>query len=107
MRKSSHGLHGRIGPVKIDLVLRHQWEKETDLNWWERNQYRRERRLGIWWKTYRTVGSTKGLPKWLWKDSHSPNIMIGLDLIWAKCWIGLGWGTLILNLKDNETHRSS
>jgi hypothetical protein len=104
MRKSNHGLHASLGQLKIDLVFRHQWEEETDHNWWNKRQWTLERRLGIWWKTYRTVGSTKGLPKWLWKDTHSPNLMIGVEVIWFKFWIGLGWGTLILNTnrKKNE-----
>ena len=105
MRKSNHGLHTSLGQLKIDLVLRHQWEKENDHNWWDKQKWKTERHLGIWWKTYRTVGSTKGLPKWLWKDTHSPNLMIVVEVIWFKFWVSLGWGTLIFNLNKKKNER--
>jgi hypothetical protein len=97
MRLSKHGVHFSIGPIRISTVLRYQGDSKDHLDEW----MWMDRKLGVWWKTYRVVGSTRGLPKWLWKDSHSPKIMIGLNLIWANCWIDLAWRPLKLQI-DNE-----
>jgi len=95
MRVSKYGLHFRIGAVRTSLVFRYQGDSEDSFDRWH---MWKTRELGLWFKGYRAVGSTRGLPKWLWKDSHSPCFMIGLNLIWAKCWIDLAWKPLTLKI---------
>jgi len=99
MLLSKHGIHFKIRPVRVNMVFRYQGDTDDTLDKWS---WKRDRKLGVWWKTYRAVGSTRGLPKWLWKDSHSPGIMIGLHLIWAKCWIDLAWSPLTLTIEDGK-----
>lgn len=97
MKRSKHGIQFKIRPVRVNLVFRYQGDSDDSIDEWMWNT---ERKLGLWWKTYRAVGSTKGLPKWLWNDKHSPGVMVGLNLIWAKCWVNLAWSPLILKIND-------
>lgn len=97
MKRSKHGIAFRVGPIRVNLVFRYQGDSDDLL---DEMLWKRERTLGLWWKTMKLVGSTKGLPKWLWSDPHSPCVMFGLKLIWAKCWIKLAWNPLILKIDE-------
>ena len=76
----------KLGYLTITAVFRHQWDSPKDIyhNKWEF----KPRALGIWWKT-------------------SSSLMVGLNLIWAKCWIDFGWEILTLKIDKHEETSST
>jgi hypothetical protein len=76
----------KLGHLTITAVFRHQWDSPTDI-YHSRYEFK-PRKLGIWWKT-------------------SPSLMVGLNLIWAKCWIDFGWEILTLKIDKHEETSST
>ncbi len=79
----------KLGHLTITAVFRHQWDSPKDI-YHSRYEFK-PRRLGIWWKSYRAAGTT----------------MIGLNLIWVKCWIEVGWKILTLKIDKHEETSST
>ena len=72
-----------MGNRTLKFVVRHQWDGQIDYDKFDKWN---EKKLGIWWKTYRTHKyQTKINYKSTW-DS----LMIGLNLIWMNVWVDYG-----------------
>jgi hypothetical protein len=95
----------KLGHLTITAVFRHQWDSPTDL-YHSRFEFK-QRRLGIWWKTSRSVGTTKKGKEMFSEDNMMPSLMVGLNLIWAKCWINFGWKILTLKINKHEETSST
>ena len=60
-----------------------------------------EKQLGIWWKSYKAVG-TKGGKDTFTKKNLAPKLLIGLHLIWANLWFDLSYGVKTFEIKNND-----
>jgi hypothetical protein len=95
----------KLGHLTITAVFRHQWDSPKDIyhNKWEF----KPRALGIWWSSSRAVGTTKKGKEAFSEDNMMPTLMIGLNLIWAKCWIDFGWKILTFKIDKHEETSST
>jgi hypothetical protein len=84
----------RLGHLRITAVFRHQWDS-PEIGWYGRHQFK-NRQLGVFWKKHLCVGTAKEGKNMFDKDNLYPSYMIGLYLIWAKCWIEVSWKVLEL-----------
>jgi hypothetical protein len=88
----------KIGKLKVNIVFRYQGDKVGTDDSYEKTKWQ-EKKLGVWWKTYKAVG-TKYKGKQMFKsDNHRPGIMVGLNLIWANLWIDVSYGVLTFSMK--------
>lgn len=87
---------------RIDFVFRHMFEKRDQ----EKSAYYKiymwkEKRLGLWYKTFQTVSKPKNGPVKIGKDgTMSTSYMFGIDLIICKFWIDICYRPLILEIND-------
>jgi hypothetical protein len=84
----------------MTFVLRHRWEKNSDMDNYTVWKLRKEYELGIWVKPYLAVGKPNG--QWVGKkifnkDNHVRGYMIGLDLIVCKMWVDIS-GARVLEI---------
>lgn len=79
----------RLGHLTIKAVFRHKWDSPEDV-YVSRIEYK-TKRLGIFARRILAVG-TKHKGKALFaKGNLFPVYLIGMDLIYAKCWLEFSW----------------
>ena len=84
---------------KARFIFRHRWEKST--NSYDSLRIKNNYELGLWLKTYKAVGNTKGTLKFIFSDGNSAKgYMLGLNLIVCKMWVDISGPTLELKI-DN------
>jgi hypothetical protein len=89
-----------FGHLSITFVFRHKWDSPND-RYENRFEYK-TKRLGLFWRKDKTIG-TKYTGKNLFnKKNHFPKFMIGLNLIYAKCWIDVGWRVKTFEIKNTN-----
>ena len=90
-------LRGKVGKLKMNLVFRYMGDSQDSFD----KYYKwKEKKLGIWWKTYKAVGTKHKGKKMFKSDNTAPGIMIGLNLIWANLWLDFSYGVMVFNTND-------
>jgi hypothetical protein len=87
----------KLGHLSITAVFRHQWDDDNDL--YNKFKYK-TKTLGLWWKKDEAVGTTKKGKEAFSKSNMMPSFTIGLNLIWATCWLNIDWKVLKLKIND-------
>ena len=88
----------KIGKLKVNIVFRYQGDKVGTDDVFEKTKWQ-EKKLGIWWKTYKTVG-TKYKGKQMFKsDNEVSKILFGFNLIWANLWFDISYGAFTFTTK--------
>lgn len=84
----------------IRFVFRHRFEKSSDeIRRWDNYTMWKEKRLGVWYKTYQVVSKPKDGPAKLGKGgTHSTSHMFGIDLIICKFWFDISYRPLTLEI---------
>lgn len=75
-----------LGKNTLKFVVRHQWDGQIENDKFDKWS---EKRLGIWWKTYK---SSKYDTKFRtnFRKPQWDSIMIGFNLIWMNVWFDFG-----------------
>jgi hypothetical protein len=71
----------KLGNTTIRCVFRHKWDSPENL-YTTAHEYR-VKKLGIFFRKDMCLRMGNGNPKY----SLYPSFTLGLNLIWAKCWI--------------------
>ena len=85
---------------RVNFVFRHRFEKlSEDRSTFDKMYMWKEKRLGIWYKTFETVSKPKKGPAILGKDgTTSTSYLFGVDLIICKFWIDICYRPLTLEI---------
>jgi hypothetical protein len=91
-------LRGKVGKLKLNLVLRYMGDSQDSHD----KYYKwKEKKLGIWWKSYKAIGvKYKGKAAFK-KENLSPGFMFGFNLIWANLWLDFSYG--VMEFKTNDS----
>jgi len=82
---------------RILFVLRHKWETEKGKSiFWSRIEFKKKE-LGIFWRKTKAVGTNKSF-----KNCNGHSFMLGLNLIYVKCWIEFDYNVLHFEIKDKK-----
>lgn len=87
-----------IGDLTIKFVFRHYWENEKDLPIWERRNNFRRKELGFWFQKSLAVGTKKKGKEAFSESNLVPSYMLGMNLIYAKCWITIDRNVLHIKI---------
>jgi hypothetical protein len=91
-------LRGKVGKLKMNLVLRYMGDSQDSS---DRYYKWKEKKLGIWWKTYTAVGTKYKGKRAFKKENMAPGFMLGFNLIWANLWLDFSYGVLTFNTNDS------
>jgi len=85
---------------RIDLVFRHRFEKPKEERRSFENYYMwKEKRLGLWYKTFETVSKPKNGPAKIGQGgTTSTSYLFGVDLIICKFWIDICYRPFTLEI---------
>lgn len=90
-------LRGKVGKLKVNLVFRYMGDSQDE---YDKYYKWKEKKLGIWWKSYKAVSTKYKGKRAFKKENLSPGIMIGLNLIWANLWLDFSYGVMVFNTND-------
>ncbi len=79
----------KLGHLTIKAVFRHKWDSPDDL-YVSTVEYK-TKRLGIWVKRTLAVGTKLKGRALFAKGNLFPVYWIGVDLVFAKCWLEFSW----------------
>lgn len=88
----------KIGDLTVKFVFRHYWENEKDLPIWERRNNFRRKELGFWFQKSLAVGTKKKGKEAFSESNLVPSYMLGMNLIYAKCWITIDRNVLHIKI---------
>jgi hypothetical protein len=79
----------KLGHLTIKGVFRHMWDSPED-ELLQRHEFR-TKELGLFFRKDMCIGVSKKGKEMFSRDNHYPSYMIGLNLIFIKCWITIDW----------------
>jgi len=75
----------KLGNTTVMGVFRHKWDSPENL-YTSVHEYK-TKKLGIFYRKDMCLRESRGNPKY----NLYPSFMLGLNLIWAKCWIEINY----------------
>ena len=88
-----------ISGYNIKFVFRHRFEKPSENSLFDDMYMWKEKRLGLWYKTFEIVSKPKNKPAILGKNgTTSTSYLFGVDLIICKFWIDICYRPLTLEI---------
>jgi len=75
----------KLGNTTVMGVFRHKWDSTENL-YTSVHEYK-TKELGIFYRKDMCLRESRGNPKY----NLYPSFMLGLNLIWAKCWIEINY----------------